>query len=63
MDDRLHPAHEAADERAIGNRADSARVGRLEQVDPYDVMAVGPEDADQRLAEVPGAAGDEDAQR
>jgi hypothetical protein len=63
VDHRLGLAHPAVDEAAIGDRADGRRVGRLEHVEANDVVAVGAEDADERLAEMPGAARDEDAQR
>ena len=60
MEDGLHAGHAAAHECAVGDRADRARVRGIEHVEPDDVDALGAEHADQRLAEVAGAACDQD---
>ena len=56
--DALHAALDAA---AIGDRADDGRGRRRQHVEPDHVHALAGEDAHERLAEMPGAAGDEDA--
>ena len=51
--------HRLAHERAVGDRADDGRVRRREHVEPDDLVPLGAEDADERLAEMPRAAGHE----
>ena len=52
-----------AHELAVGDRADVLRVRRRQHVEPGDLVALGAEDAHERLAEVARAAGDEEAHR
>ena len=61
VQDGVGAGDRAPHERAVGDRADQRRVRRGQDVEPDDLGAVGGEHAAQRLAEVPGAAGDEDA--
>ena len=60
VQDRVGVPHALAHARALGDRAHDGGERRLEHVEPDDVVPLGAQDADERLAEVPGAAGDED---
>jgi hypothetical protein len=59
VDDGVGALHRRADDRAIGDRAGDRGVGRLEDVQPHHLVAVAAEDADERFAEMPRAAGDQ----
>jgi hypothetical protein len=61
VQDRVDAAHGALDLRPIDDGAHARGEWRRHQVQADDLVATGLERADQRLAEMPGAAGDEDS--
>ena len=63
VEDAVGALHHGAHERAVGDRPDDGRVRRREHVEPDDLVPLGAEDPDERLAEVAGAAGDEESHR
>ena len=52
-----HAVQAPADDGAVGDRPGHGGERRGEQVESYDVAALPAQDADQRLAQMPGAAG------
>jgi hypothetical protein len=61
VEDRVDALDAAPHACAVGDRAEHRGVRGVEHVEPLDlVRAVGAEDANERLAEMPGAAGDQD---
>ena len=59
MHDGIDAGDASPDAEAIGDRSDDARRRRREHVEPDDLVALLAQNAHQRLAEVTGAAGDE----
>jgi hypothetical protein len=59
MKDGPHALQAPADDGAVGNRPGHGGERRGEQVEPHDVAALLTQDADERLTQMPGAAGNQ----
>ena len=57
MKDGAHAVQAPADDGAVGDRPGHGGERRGEQVEPHDVAPLPAQDADERLTQVPGAAG------
>ena len=52
-----HAVQAPADDSAVGDRPNHGGVRRGEQVEPHDVASLPAQDANERLTQMPGAAG------